>query len=73
MICDNRLSVHFGKDKTKSMLFAFKCKIKKIPKLSINFKTIQIKQHLKVTYLGCILDEAISGESTALKVVNKIN
>ena len=73
MICDNRLSIHFGKYKTKSILFAFKCKIKKIPKLSINFKTIQIKQHLKVTYLGCILDEAISGESMPLKVVNKIN
>ena len=27
----------------------------------------------KVTYLGCILDETISGESMALKVINKIN
>ena len=26
-----------------------------------------------VTYLGCMLDETVSGESMALKVINKIN
>ena len=70
---DNRLSIHFGEDKTKSILFASKRKIKNIPKLKINYKNIQIKQHSKVTYLGCILDETMSGESMALKVINKIN
>ena len=70
---DNRLSIHFGEDKTKSILFASKCKIKKVPKLKINYKNIQIKQHSTVTYLGCILDETMSGESMALKVINKIN
>ena len=70
---DNRLSIHFGEDKTKSILFASKRKIKNIPKLEINYKNIQIKQHSKVTYLGCILDETMSGESMALKVINKIN
>ena len=34
---------------------------------------MQIKQHSKATYLGCILDETMSGESIALKVINKIN
>ena len=33
---DNRLSIHFGEDKTKSILFASKRKIKKVPKLKIN-------------------------------------
>ena len=37
---DNRLSIHFGEDKTKSILFAPKRKIKKIPKLKINYKNI---------------------------------
>ena len=69
---DNRLSIHFGENKTKSILFASKRKIKKVPKLKINYKNIQIKQHSKVTYLGCILDETMSGESMALKVINKI-
>ena len=69
---DNRLSIHFGEEKTKSILFASKHKIK-VPKLKIKYKNIQIKQHSKVTYLGCILDETVSGESMALKVINKIN
>ena len=70
---DNIFSIHFGKDKTKSILFASKHKIWKVPKLKINYKNIQIKQHSKVTYLDCILDETMSGRSMALKVINKIN
>ena len=42
---DNRLNIHFGEDKTKSILLASKRKIKKVPKLKINYKNIQIKQH----------------------------
>ena len=57
----------------KGILFASKRKINNIPKLKISYKNIQIKQHSKVTYLGCILDETMSGESMALKVINKIN
>ena len=68
----NRLSIHFGEGKTKSILFASKRKIKRVPKLKIKYKNIQIKQHLKVTYLGCILDETMSGESMALKVIKKL-
>ena len=70
---DNRLSIHFGEDKTKSILFASKRKIKRVPKLKIKYKNIQTKQHSKVTYLVCILDETMSGEPMALKVINKIN
>ena len=36
-------------------------------------KNIKIKQYSKVTYLGCILDETLSGESMAIHVINKIN
>ena len=70
---DNRLSIQFDVDKTKSILFASKRKIKKVPKLKFNYKNIQIKQHSKDIYLGCILDETMSGKSMALKVINKIN
>ena len=37
------LSIHFGEDKIKSILFASKRKIEKVPKLNINYKNIQIK------------------------------
>ena len=60
-ICDwfvnNKLSIHFGDDKTKSILFATKFKIKKVRKLNIKYRDIQIKQHSKVKYLGWMLDK----------------
>ena len=70
---DNKLSMHFGEDKTKSILFASKIKNKSIKKLHIKYGDIQVKQHSKVKYLGCLLDETMSGEAMALNVVNKIN
>ena len=45
----NRLSIHFGEEKTKSTIFASKRKIKKLPKLNITYKNMQIKQHSKIT------------------------
>ena len=42
-------------------------------KPDIRHSTIQIKQYHFVTYLGCALDENLSGETMALKVISKIN
>ena len=52
---DNILSIHFGEDKTKSILFGSIHKIKKSKPLNIQYNNIKIKQYSKVTYLGCIL------------------
>ena len=41
--------------------------------LNITYNDIHIKQYSNVTYLGCILDESLSGESMALYVMDKIN
>ena len=70
---DNKLRIHFGKDKTKSILFASKRRTKNIRQLNIKYKDINIKQHSEATYLGCVLDETMSGEPMVLKVINKIN
>ena len=70
---DNKLSIHFGEDKTKSILFSSKNKVKKVDTLNIHYKDIKIKQYSKITYLGCILDVMLSGESMATHVINKIN
>ena len=70
---DNKLSIHFGDDKTKCILFASKNKVKKVNPLNIKYKDIIIKQHSKVKQLGCILDESLSGESMGLHVLNKLN
>ena len=70
---DNKLSIHFGEDKTKSILFASKRKSKNVHQLNIRYNHVNIKQHSQVTYLGCVLDERMSCEPMALKVINKIN
>ena len=72
-VVDNKLSIHFGDDKTKSILFGSKRKLKKLEKLNFRYQDINIKQHSKVTYLGCTLDESLSGESMAVRVINKAN
>ena len=70
---DNKSSIHFGGDKTKLILFASKRRAENIRKLYIRYKEIDIKQQARVAYLGCVLDESMSGEPMALKVINKIN
>ena len=76
-ICDwfinNKPSIDFDDEKTKSILFVTRLKIKKIRKLNMKYGDTQIKQHAIVKYLGCMLDETMSGETTALSVINKIN
>ena len=63
---DNKLSIHFGEDKAKCIPFGIKHGLNKVSSLDIKYgKT--------VTYLGCLLDETLSGESMALKAINKIN
>ena len=70
---DYKLSVHFRDDKTKSILFASKRRAKNMRKLNIRYKEINVTQQVQVTYVGFVLDESMSGERMALKVVNKIN
>ena len=44
---DNKLSIHFGEGKTKSILFSSKRVIKKASSLNIQYKDIKIKQYSK--------------------------
>ena len=69
----NKLNIHFGNDKIKSIFFVTKFKIKKARKLNIKYGDIQIKEHFKVKYLGCIPDKTRSGDTMGLSVINKIN
>ena len=77
MLCDwfvdSKLSIYFGEDKTKSILFGSKHKTKKSNPLNIQYNDIEIKQYSKVTYLDCIFNETLSGESMVIHVINEIN
>ena len=70
MLCDWFLDnkfIHFGEDKTNSILFGTKYKIKKSKPLNIQYNYIKIKQYSKFIYLGCIFDETLVGESMAFQ------
>ena len=45
---DNKLEMHFGRDKVKSILFGTKHKIGNANSLSVIYNGIEIKQHAKV-------------------------
>ena len=70
---DNKLSIHFGEDKTRFIIFASKCKQRKVPQLNFTYKNIQIEQNSKATNLGCILDEKMAEGLMSLKVINEIH
>ena len=58
-LVDNKLSAHFGEEKTKSILFGTKRQLKDQRDLNLKYGDIEIKQHSKVTYLGCTLDNIL--------------
>ena len=66
-------SLHFGKHKSKSIFFTSKWRSKNVRKFNITCNQINTKQLSQVTYLGCVLDERMSCEPMALKVINNIN
>ena len=70
---DNKLSIHFGEDKTKSILFSPKNKRISADPIIIKRDDVTLKQFSTVEYLGCLLDETLSGRDMALKVLTKIN
>ena len=55
---DNKLSIHFEDDKTKSIIFISKRKTRNI---NIRYKEMNLKKQAQVTYLGCVLDKSMSG------------
>ena len=65
---DNKLSIHFIKDKTKSILFS---KAKGLREINIPFMGDSIKQHETVDYLGRQLDSKIIGKAIKIPVIRK--
>ena len=62
---DNKLSIYFGKGKTKFIIFS---KTKRSAKLNIFYRDYDIKQYHTVKYLGCHLDLKLSGESQKVNI-----
>ena len=69
---DNKLSVYFDEGKTKSILFSPKHRSKSIEQIDISYRDVKIKQYPKITYLGCVLDNCLTGEPIAMQVCTKV-
>ena len=65
---DNKLSIHFGDDKTKSILFL---KMRGLKETNISLAGHSIKQHKTVEYPSSQTDSKLSGEAMASKVLKK--
>ena len=66
---DKKLSIHFGEDKTKCILFS---RGKNLLELNITYNNNRMKQYHMVEYLG-YLDANLSGESVVMKSLREIN
>ena len=73
MVCRQHIKYSSWWRQDKCILFGSKLKLKNAGKLNIMYNGTEIKQYSKVTYLGCLLNETMSGESIALKAIKKIN
>ena len=62
-------------EKTKriTILFVAKHKLWNAKSLKIVYNAVEIKQHAKAKYQGCILDESLSGELMTLNVIDETN
>ena len=56
----NKLRIHIGKKKTKSILFSSKYRAKNAFQLNITYTNINMKQQ---SYLRCVLEKKIWGEA----------
>ena len=70
MFIDNELSIRLGEDKTKYILN--EKETKQYPTLNITRSNNKIKQYSIIEYLGCLLDENMSGESMAKRALKKL-
>ena len=65
---DNKLSINFVGDKTKSIPFS---NTRGLREINISLAGHSIKQHKTVEYLSCQRDSKLSGETMAFKVLKK--
>ena len=71
---DNKLSIHFGEEKTKSILFSIIKRLNNSRNLDIRYNDIEIKQHSKVINLpGMHPRQQSVWQAMATKVLGTIN
>ena len=67
---DNKLSIHFGEDKTKFIVFS---KARGLREINISFKGHSIKRNETAQYFGCQLYSKLRGEAITSKLLQNRN
>ena len=70
-LANNKLSLHTGK--SEAILFGSKIRLSRSPGFSVRVGECIIKGVEKVKYLGCILDNCLTGEEMTLRNLTKIH
>ncbi len=70
-LAENKLLLHLGK--TESIMFGSKYKLSKEDDLVIKVDGYELTNKTSINYLGCVLDNSLSGTSMARKVFGKVN
>jgi hypothetical protein len=70
-LADNKLSLHLGK--TESILFGSKHKLKKCNQLKICCNGIDICPSPQIKYLGCDLEQTLTGNLLGNNIIKKTN
>ena len=68
---DNKLSIHLGK--TETILFGSSRKMSRTEELKVTCNRVSITPKTSVGYLGAEIDQNVSGEAIASKVLSKVN
>jgi len=68
-LIENKLSLHLGK--TESILFASKRRLRKASTINVVCNGNNIVSKSNVTYLGVTLDQSLTGDAIATKVITK--
>lgn len=70
-LTDNKLSLHMAK--TEYILFGSQPRLRKLASSNIDLGGQTFPAKTSVSYLGCILDSSLGGETMALKTMSKVN
>ena len=68
-LVNNKLALH--PDKTESILFGTKRKLKKVDDFNVTCMNKSLCRKQSIKYLGCLLDDDLSGESMVQQILNK--
>ena len=70
-LSENKLSLHLGK--SECIVFATRYNLRQTANFKVECNGVKLQEKTSISYLGCILEQNMSGEQMALSVISKIH